>query len=97
MFIMDKDQSYTHQELRMKECGSMADQRVSKYCIVRKPPCLMFTLFVVVYILSVGEPVQLKVCGIQSEILIEQGKKFTIEFECVDAEGRVVSMGKSVT
>ena len=28
--------------------------------------------------------------------MIEQGNKFTIAFECVDQDGKVVSLGKTV-
>ena len=43
-----------------------------------------------------GEPVELRFSEEVSEFLVEQGKKFSMSFECVDAEGKVVSLGKIV-
>ena len=41
-----------------------------------------------------GEPVELKLSGDVGELLVEQGNKFTVSFECVDAHGKVVSCGE---
>jgi hypothetical protein len=40
------------------------------------------------------EPVELRFTGEIGEFLVEQGKKFSISFECVDADGKLVSLGK---
>lgn len=45
------------------------------------------------HLVEPDEPVLLRVTGSDGEIVIEQGKKFTIAFECVDSEGQVVSLG----
>ena len=41
-----------------------------------------------------GEPVKLRFTGEIGEFLVEQGKKFSISFECVDADGKLASLGK---
>ena len=43
-----------------------------------------------------GESVELRLAGEIGEFLVEQGKKFSVSFECVDADGKVVSLGKIV-
>lgn len=40
------------------------------------------------------EPVELRFIGEVGEFLVEQGKKFSVSFECVDADGKLVSLGK---
>lgn len=42
------------------------------------------------------EPVELRFTGEVGEFLVEQGKKFSISFECVDADGKSVSLGKII-
>ena len=37
---------------------------------------------------------ELRFTGEIGEFLVEQGKKFSISFECVDADGKVASLGK---
>ena len=37
---------------------------------------------------------KLRFTGEIGEFLVEQGKKFSISFECVDADGKLASLGK---